>query len=111
MVNVANPNFKCNSAVKTRRANIKKIQRKKAALPKDKALRADTTRGARPGLMPTSGPRAPLSGKRARKEEKKLAYAIRRRMEAEGEVEMKGEFFFVFHFLSRPGKGGRERFC
>lgn len=91
MVNVSNPNTKSLKTQKTRAANIKKVQKRKGGKPRDKEGRADTTRGARPGLLPTSGPRAALSGKKARKMEKKLAYAMRRRMEAEGEVEMKGE--------------------
>jgi hypothetical protein len=42
--------------------------------------------------MPTSGPRKPISAKRQRKLDKKLGYALKRKQEAEGDAEMKGEF-------------------
>ena len=56
-------------------------------------IKADTCRGARPGLLPTSGPNKPISKKKLRKLERKMGYALKRKMEREGEVEMKGELF------------------
>ncbi|RWA03839.1 hypothetical protein EKO27_g11266, partial [Xylaria grammica] len=41
------------------------------------------------GLLPTSGPNAAVSAKKMRKLERKMGYALKRKMEAEGEVEMK----------------------
>ncbi|EGS17536.1 uncharacterized protein CTHT_0068670 [Thermochaetoides thermophila DSM 1495] len=52
-------------------------------------IKADTCRGARPGLLPTSGPNKPISKKKLRKLERKMGYALKRKMEREGEVEMK----------------------
>ncbi|KAL2108902.1 hypothetical protein VUR80DRAFT_3219 [Thermomyces stellatus] len=89
MVNVSNPNTKSRLSQRTRAASIKKIQKKRASQPKDRAARADAKRGARPGLLPTSGPRAALSKKKAKKLEKRMAHALRRKMAEEGEVEMK----------------------
>ncbi len=89
MGNVSNPNMKGSSRFRTDAAKVNK-RNKKGAGPRDKAARADTTRGARPGLMPTSGPRALISSKKRRKLEKKMGYALKRKMEAEGEVDMKG---------------------
>lgn len=75
-----------------RRSKGKADRRKRSQMPKDKVAKADTTRGARPGIMPTSGPRAKLSSKKAKKLEKKMGYALKRKMEADGEAEMKGTF-------------------
>jgi hypothetical protein len=52
--------------------------------------KADARRGARPGLLPTSGPRAAISKKKQRKLERALGHAMKRKMESEGEVVMKG---------------------
>lgn len=104
MVNVSNPNTKALWKQRAVRANSRKAAKKRAGQPRDAAARADTTRGARPGLLPTSGPRAALSKKKAKKLEKRMAYALRRKMEEEGEVEMKGMFsalvFFTLPFFS-----------
>jgi hypothetical protein len=54
--------------------------------------KAQARKGARPGLLPTSGPGAPISKKKQRKLERNLGYAMKRRMEAEGEVVMKGSW-------------------
>lgn len=90
MVNVANPNTKCLKHARTGAANRKRVMQRRSAKPKDRAARADTTRGARAGLLPTSGPRAAMSGKKAKKMEKRMAHALRRKMAEEGGVEMKG---------------------
>jgi len=97
MVNVANPNIKSKLRQSNRAAKLRKIAQKRSAAAKhgaDRVSKADTKRGARPGLLPTSGPRAPISAKKRRKLERKLGYAAKRRMEAEGEVDMKGEFLW-----------------
>jgi hypothetical protein len=73
-----------------RASKAKKQRRTKSEQGRTKIARKDAARGARPGLLPTSGPRAKLSGKKARKLEKQMAHAMKRKMEAEGVVEMKG---------------------
>ncbi|KAL6854441.1 hypothetical protein J3F83DRAFT_754566 [Trichoderma novae-zelandiae] len=90
MVSVKNPNRisknrQAARAGKARKANLKRSD----PMNQDKITKADRTRGARPGLMPTSGPRKPVSKKKARKLEKKMGYALKRRMETEGEAVMK----------------------
>lgn len=92
MPSVKNPNGPSKNRLAARASKAKKERRKRSLAPKDKIAKADATRGARAGLLPTSGPRAKVSGKRARKLEKKMGYALKRKQEAEGEAEMKGEF-------------------
>ncbi|KAL7795102.1 hypothetical protein V8C37DRAFT_375612 [Trichoderma ceciliae] len=90
MVSVKNPNRASKNRLAARAAKAKKANHKLAdSANKSKIAKADRTRGARPGLLPTSGPRAKISGKKARKLEKKMGYALKRKMEAEGEAEMK----------------------
>lgn len=90
MPSVKNPNGPSKNRLAARAARDKKLRQKKGAEGRHKISKADVARGARPGLLPTSGPRAKLSAKKARKLEKKMNYAIKRKMEAEGEAEMKG---------------------
>lgn len=90
MANVKNPNRisknrQAARAAKARKANLKRCN----PANQDKVAKADRTRGARPGLLPTSGPRKAISKKKARKLEKKMGYELKRRMEAEGEAVMK----------------------
>ncbi|KAL7929816.1 hypothetical protein V8C35DRAFT_172000 [Trichoderma chlorosporum] len=90
MPSVKNPNRLSKNRLAARAAKAKKANQKRAdPANQNKITKADRTRGARPGLMPTSGPRAPISGKKARKLEKKMGYALKRKMEAEGEAVMK----------------------
>ncbi|KAF4496178.1 hypothetical protein FAGAP_7666 [Fusarium agapanthi] len=89
MPSVGNPNGPSKNRLAARASSARKERRKRSQAPKDKVAKADTTRGARPGLLPTSGPRAKVSAKKARKIEKRLAHAMKRKMEAEGEAEMK----------------------
>ena len=56
-----------------------------------KITRDDQNRGARPGLLPNSGPKKALGKKAQRKLEKKMGYAIRRKMEKEGLSKMEVE--------------------
>lgn len=92
MPSVGNPNGPSKNRLAARASKARKERRKRSQTPKDKVAKADTTRGARPGLLPTSGPRAAISQKKLRKLEKKMGYALKRKMEADGEEFMKGEF-------------------
>lgn len=106
MVSVKNPNVTSQNRVRARAARSRKQGLKatrEAKLP-TRVAKADARRGARPGLLPTSGPNAPLSSKKQRKLEKQMAHALRRKREEEEkekerqEVEMKGTY--------RSGRGG-----
>jgi hypothetical protein len=93
MPSVKNPNALSRNRLAARVNKVRKQRQKKASeRTLTKAAKNDATRGARPGLLPTSGPRAPVSSKKQRKLERKLGYALKRKMEADGEVEMKGMF-------------------
>lgn len=96
MPSVSNPNGPSKNRLAARASSAKKQRRQKSEQARHKIAKVDTMRGARPGLMPTSGPRKPVSGKKARKLEKKMGYALKRKMEAEGVVEMKGELFLDY---------------
>ena len=106
MPSVKNPNAPSKNRLAARSAKARKSRQKAAALGQlasvgGKAAKADARRGARPGLLPTSGPRAPVSKKRARRDEKRIAHALKRKMEAEareGEVVMKGMFSSLCSF-------------
>ncbi|PHH90376.1 hypothetical protein CDD83_3862 [Cordyceps sp. RAO-2017] len=89
MPSVKNPNRPSKNRLAARAAKATSQRRKRSLEGKNKINKADTKRGARPGLLPTSGPRAQMSAKKARKLEKKLGYALKRKMEADGEAEMK----------------------
>lgn len=94
MPSVKNPNTVGRNRQSARVAKARKITAqglKTSRLP-TRMAKADAKRGARAGLMPTSGPNAPLSKKKQRKVEKQMAHAIRRKAEEEArqEVEMKG---------------------
>lgn len=88
MPSVKNPN----APNKSRRvANRSKVQSRKAKAGVSKNARGTAASSV---LYPTSGPAAPLSGKKARKVEKARAYArqraLEKAMEEEGEVVMTG---------------------
>ncbi|KAK2590309.1 hypothetical protein QQS21_012003 [Conoideocrella luteorostrata] len=89
MPSVKNPNGPSKNRLAARAAASKKVRRKQSELARNKISKQDISRGARPGILPTSGPRAKISAKKARKLEKKMGYAVKRRMDAEGEKEMK----------------------
>ena len=89
MPSVKNPNGPSKNRLAARATKLKSQRRKKSEEGRNKISKADSTRGARPGILPTSGPRAKLSAKKARKLEKKMGNALRRKMEAEGEAEMR----------------------
>lgn len=96
MPSVKNPNTVGRNRTIAQRAKARKTTRQALQMSKlpDRIAQADTRRGARKGLLPTSGPNARLSKKKERKVEKQIAHALRRKaeLEAKKEVEMKGEF-------------------
>lgn len=98
MPSVKNPNGPSKNRLMARAAKARQQgQKRSAAGLNEKTHRiskADATRGAKPGLLPTSGPNRALSSKARRKLDRKLGYAMQRKMKAEGEVEMKG----ICHF-------------
>ncbi|KAF5519846.1 hypothetical protein CGCA056_v008985 [Colletotrichum aenigma] len=88
MPSVKNPNHRSKNRLAAQANKAKKVRQKRSEENKHKIAKSDVQRGARPGLMPNSGPNAPLSKKKAKKLEKKIAHAIRRKMAEDGEVEM-----------------------
>lgn len=94
MVSVKNPNKPSKNRLAARANSERKLRQQQSAAGRIPVgiVKADLKRGARAGLLPTSGPRKPVSGKRQRKLDKKLGYALKRKQETEGEAEMKGEF-------------------
>ncbi|KAH6626724.1 hypothetical protein B0J18DRAFT_464711 [Chaetomium sp. MPI-SDFR-AT-0129] len=93
MPSVKNPNAPSKNRLAARAAKQRKTARqasKQGRLEKRGGLvtKADARRGARPGLLPTSGPRAAISKKKARKLERALGHAMKRKMEQEGVVGM-----------------------
>jgi hypothetical protein len=94
MPSVKNPNGPSKNRLAARASTARKHSAKavarKALVEQHKITKADAKRGARAGLLPTSGPNAAMSAKRRRKLERKMGYALKRKMEAEGEIEMKG---------------------
>lgn len=93
---VKNPNCVSRNRQRALRAKARKqtLQAAASARLPDRVARADVKRGARTGLLPTSGPNKPLSSKKARKLEKQMAHAIRRKREEEdkkSQIEMQGE--------------------
>ncbi|OAR01495.1 hypothetical protein LLEC1_03100 [Akanthomyces lecanii] len=88
MPSVKNPNGPSKNRVAARAAKVRKASQKRSESSKHKFSNLDVQRGARPGLLPNSGPNAAVSSKKARKLRKKLGHALRRKMEAEGEAVM-----------------------
>ncbi|KAI1098271.1 hypothetical protein F4804DRAFT_131803 [Jackrogersella minutella] len=92
MPSVKNPNGPSKNRVAARAATARKANKKRSAgavNKENRVAKADEKRGARLGLLPTSGPNRALSSKKKRKLERKLGHALKRKMEADGEVEMK----------------------
>ncbi|ROV94065.1 hypothetical protein VMCG_08293 [Cytospora schulzeri] len=94
MVSVKNPNVTSQNRMRARASRSRKQGLKAvrdAKLP-TRVEKADTRRGARTGILPTSGPNAALSKKKQRKVEKQMAHALRRKREEaekQKEVDMK----------------------
>lgn len=91
MPSVKNPNGPSKNRLAARASRARKERTKKSLAGKHKIDKADTRRGAKPGLLPTSGPNRRISAKKAKKLEKKLGYAVQRSMAADGEAVSKGE--------------------
>ncbi|KAL0466824.1 hypothetical protein QR685DRAFT_89652 [Neurospora intermedia] len=95
MPSVKNPNGPSKNRLIARAASLRKQRQRESAQGKlekiHKITKEDLARGARPGLLPNSGPRKALGKKAQRKLEKKLGYAIRRKMEREGLSKMEVE--------------------
>jgi hypothetical protein len=99
MVSVSNPNTTSKNRVAAREAKARKIRNQRVKAAQTKISQADARLGAKPGLLPTSGPRARVSKKKLRKIERGAKHALKRRLEAEGEVLMSGKllkFFYLF---------------
>lgn len=98
MVSRKNPNVTSQNRMRARASKSRKLGLKhvKAARLPSLEAQADTRRGARTGILPTSGPNAALSKKKQRKVEKQIAHALRRKQEAEGKQQevddVKGAF-------------------
>ncbi|KAI1463370.1 uncharacterized protein F4812DRAFT_446713 [Daldinia caldariorum] len=93
MPSVKNPNGPSKNRLIARAAKARKQNQKRlrvAMLNKQGRIsKADAQRGARPGLLPNSGVNRSISNKKRRKLERKINYALKRKMEGEGEFEMK----------------------
>ncbi|KAI1824113.1 hypothetical protein F4861DRAFT_507372 [Xylaria intraflava] len=92
MPSIKNPNGPSQNRLAARAATARKHSAKDLARKQrteHKITKADARRGARAGLLPTSGPNAAVSNKKQRKLQRKMGYALKRKMEAAGEVEMK----------------------
>ncbi|KAK8137331.1 hypothetical protein PG984_005271 [Apiospora sp. TS-2023a] len=89
MPSVKNPNGPSLNRQAAMRASAKKKAQKSSAAGQTRILKSDARRGAREGILPTSGPNRALSAKKQRKVDKARAHALKRKMEAEGEVVMK----------------------
>ncbi|PSR76736.1 hypothetical protein BD289DRAFT_356052, partial [Coniella lustricola] len=85
MPSVKNPNTVGRNRQIANLARARKHSAKQVSQAKlgSRVAKQDARRGARAGLLPTSGPNAALSKKKQRKIEKQLAHAIRRKEEAE----------------------------
>ncbi|EJT79450.1 hypothetical protein GGTG_04534 [Gaeumannomyces tritici R3-111a-1] len=80
MPSVKNPNKPPKNRIAARPVKERKTQQKKSAEGKLSRVEKSTARReARPGLLPTGG----------RKLDRKMNHALKRQMEADGEVEMK----------------------
>ncbi len=93
MPSVKNPNGPSKNRLAARAARARKQGQKHTSMAgKSRIAKADTRRGARTGLLPTSGPNAVISAKKKRKLDRKMGYALKRKMEgdAEAPAEMKG---------------------
>lgn len=90
MPSVKNPNGPSKNRMAARAAKARKTSQKRSEEGKHRIAKIDVQRGARPGLLPNSGPKAKISSKKARKLQKKLGYAMKRKMEASGEAVMTG---------------------
>ncbi|KAL2162901.1 hypothetical protein VTH06DRAFT_6737 [Thermothelomyces fergusii] len=89
MPSVKNPNAPSKNRLAARAAKLLKRRQKASKMGQlarqgGAVAKADARRGARPGLLPTSGPNAAVSKKKLRKLEKAMRHALQRRAEREG---------------------------
>ncbi|KAK0652820.1 hypothetical protein B0T16DRAFT_455165 [Cercophora newfieldiana] len=95
MPSVKNPNKPSKNRLAARAGKARKTARAASAAGQNKLSTLDKQRGAKAGLLPTSGPRAAVSKKKAKKLEQRARLNLRRRVELGlalgegGEVEMK----------------------
>jgi len=108
MPSVKNPNKASKNRLAARANKTKKQAQLSSAAGRMKVSKQDHARGAGGGLLPTSGPNAALSKKKQKKLDQRLRLALKRKMELEGEVEMKG-MSGAFGWLSSDGKKGANR--
>lgn len=108
MPSVKNPNTvgRNRTAARVAKARKQTLQGRKLAALSTRVAKADARRGARAGLMPTSGPNAPLSKKKQRKVEKQMAHAIRRKREEEERLAGETQSMFVPSPCFLPFVGG-----
>lgn len=111
MPSVKNPNTVGRNRSIAQRAKARKSTRKTLKLAKlaTRVAQADTRRGARTGLLPTSGPNAALSKKKQHKVEKQLAHALRRKAEMEAALEQELDMKGMFSWIERERERVRER--
>ncbi|KAJ1328902.1 hypothetical protein MN608_05631 [Microdochium nivale] len=80
MPSVRNPNGASQNRLKARASKARKITSKSTAgRGKSRGLLADEKRGAREGLLPTSGPRRALGKKQQQKLDRRNANAMKRK--------------------------------
>ncbi|KAK0619384.1 hypothetical protein B0T14DRAFT_496158 [Immersiella caudata] len=89
MPSVKNPNKPSKNRLAARAAKARKTARAASAAGQSKVSIQDKQRGAKSGLLPTSGPRAAVSKKKAKKLEQRARLNLRRRVEL-GLVEIPG---------------------
>ncbi|KAK1835880.1 ribosome biogenesis protein ALB1 [Podospora conica] len=89
MVSRKNPNQPSKNRLAARAGAAKKKAQMSSAAGRMKVSKQDHARGAGGGLLPTSGPNAAPSKKKQKKLDQRLRLALKRKMELEGEVEMK----------------------
>ncbi|KAI6778602.1 uncharacterized protein J7T54_003381 [Emericellopsis cladophorae] len=89
MPSMKNPNGPSKNRLAARAASAKKRSQQASHEGRTRITKNDAAHGAREGLRPNSGPGKKLSSKKQRKLEKKMGYAMKRKEQKEGVVEMK----------------------
>ncbi|KAH6695018.1 hypothetical protein F5X68DRAFT_227016 [Plectosphaerella plurivora] len=83
-----NPNgpSRLQSVANARKARSQQARVEALASNKNRIAKQDARRGARPGILPTSGPNTALSRKKAKKIERALGHAQRRQQQQEAQA-------------------------